>query len=178
MKEEDGFRDGSLGRPVGELAFDDDSIGFAERERVHVRKRFVPDFEWVTFEHPSRHNLLTVPLSKARVALIGTAGAHGSEQDPMSPMGELRVLSIDAEDLVLTHPGYDTQRASEDPNVVFPTQTLQMLAAEGFIGSVAATSISTMGFIPVGRRVIEKLVPAVVAELKKEGADLALLVPA
>jgi D-proline reductase (dithiol) PrdB len=96
----------------------------------------------------------------------------------MSPTGELRVLPIDAGDLVLTHPGYDTQRASEDPEVVFPLQTLQLLAAEGFIGSVAAISISTMGFIPDGRRVIEKLVPAVVTELTKEGIDLALLVPA
>lgn len=57
-------------------------------------------------------------------------------------------------------------------------QTLQMLAAEGFIGSVAANSISTMGFIPDGRRVIEELVPAVVTELTKESIDLALLVPA
>lgn len=96
----------------------------------------------------------------------------------MSPRGELRVIPSGAEDLVLTHPGYDTQRASEDPEVVFPSQALEMLAAEGFIGSVAATSISTMGFIPVGRRVLEKLVPAVVTELRNQRVDLALLVPA
>lgn len=157
---------------------DDDSIGFAERERVHVRKRFVPDFEWVSFDTPSRRNPLPVPLREARVGLIGTAGAHRSAEDPMSPRGELRVIPTDVDDLVLTHPGYDTQRAGEDPEVVFPLQTLQMLAADGVIGSVAGTAISTMGFIPVGRRVTEKLVPAVVTELKKESVDLALLVPA
>lgn len=157
---------------------EDDSIGFSQRERAGLRKASVPNFEWMTFETPSRRNLLPVPLSNARVALIGTAGAHLSEEPPMSPRGELRVLPIDAGDLVLTHPGYDTQRASEDPEVVFPLQTLRMLAAEGFVGSVAATSISTMGFIPDGRRVTEKLVPAVVPELTKESVDLALLVPA
>lgn len=157
---------------------EDDSIGFAERERAHVRKRFVPDFEWVIFDTPSRRNLLALPLSEARVGLVTTAGAHRSAEDPMSPRGELRVIPSGAEDLVLTHPGYDTQRASEDPEVVFPSQALEMLAAEGFIGSVAATSISTMGFIPVGRRVLEKLVPAVVTELRDQRIDLALLVPA
>lgn len=156
----------------------DDSIGFAERERAYIRERFVPDFEWVTFETPSDRNLLPLPLNEGRIALIGTAGAHRAGEPPMSPTGELRFLPLDTEDLVLTHPGYDTQRASENPEVVFPLQTLQMLAAEGFIGSVAANAISTMGFIPDGRRVIEELVPAVVTELKKEGADLALLVPA
>lgn len=157
--------------------FEDDSIGFAERERAHVRKRFVPHFEWVRFDAPSRRNLLPLALNQARVALVGTAGAHLAGEPGMSPRGELRVLPIDA-DVVLTHPGYDTERAGDDPEVVFPLQTLQTLADESFIGSVATTSISTMGFIPNGRRVINDLVPAVVAELKKEDVDLALFVPA
>lgn len=158
--------------------FEDDSIGFAERERTHVRKRFVPDFEWVTFETPSRRNLLSLPLKEARIALIGTAGAHGHAQDPMSPRGELRILPTDSRELVLTHPGYDTQRAGEDPEVVFPLQALKLLEEEGSIGSASPTAISTMGFIPVGRRVIEKLVPEVVTELTKQDVDLALFVPA
>lgn len=157
-------------------ALADDSIGFAARERAYVRERFVPGFEWITFETPSPPNILAPPLNEARVALVGTAGAHPRGEPPMSPTGELCVLPIDT-DLVLSHPGYDTQRASLDPEVVFPVQTLQMLVSEGFIGS-APVSISTMGFIPDGRRVTEKLVPTVVAELKKERIDLALLVPA
>lgn len=156
----------------------DDSIGFAEVERAHVRKRFVPDFEWVLFDSPSRRNLLPLQLTKARVGLVGTAGAHRSGEAPLSPTGEVSILPIDAADLVFSHPGYDTQRATDDPEVVYPLQTLQMLASEGFIGSVAATSVSTMGYIPDGRRVIEHLVPAVVKELTKEDIDLALLVPA
>lgn len=96
----------------------------------------------------------------------------------MSPRGELRFLRNDVVELELTHPGYDTQRASQDPEVVFPLQALQMLAAGGSVGSIAATSISTMGFIPDGRRVMEDLVPPVVEELRREGVDLALFVPA
>lgn len=157
---------------------EDDSTGFAQLERDHVRRRFVPDFEWVTFDTPSPRNLLSLPLSESRVALIGTAGAHRSDEPPMSPTGELRIVPLDADDVVLSHPGYDTERASDDPEVVFPLQTLQMLAGEGFIGSVAAIAISTMGFIPVGARVLDRLVPRVLHELAKEDVDLALLVPA
>jgi len=158
--------------------FEDDSIGFAQRERDHVRRRFVPDFEWVIFDAPSPRNPLPLPLSKSRVALIGTAGAHRAAEAPMSPTGELRIVPLDADDVVLSHPGYDTERASGDPEVVFPLQTLQMLAGEGFIGSVAPNALSTMGFIPDGLRVTDRLVPELLSELANEDVDLALLVPA
>lgn len=162
----------------GQLDFEDDSTGFAQRERNHVRRRFVPDFEWVVFDTPSPRNLLSLPLHKSRVALIGTAGAHRAGEAPMSPTGELRILSLDADDVVLTHPGYDTERASADPEVVFPLQTLQVLAGEGFIGSVAPFAISTMGFIPKAMRVLERLGPPIVDKLAADDVDLALLVPA
>lgn len=96
----------------------------------------------------------------------------------MSPTAEVRIVPLDADDIVLTHPGYDTERASDDPEVVFPLQTLQMLEGEGLIGSVAPTAISTMGFIPVGERVLDRLVPRVLSELARNDVDLALLVPA
>lgn len=163
---------------TGAPDFEDDSIAFAQRERDHVGRRFVPDLSGSSSTLPSPGNLLPLPLSTSRVALIGTAGAHGAAEAPMSPRGELRVVLLDADDIVLSHPGYDTERASDDPEVVFPLQTLQMLAGEGFIGSVAPNALSTMGFIPDGRRVIERLVPELLSELGKEHVALALLVPA
>lgn len=96
----------------------------------------------------------------------------------MSPRGEVRFVPVDAPEIQLTHPGYDTARASGDPEVVFPRNTLRSLASEGLIGEEARSTISTMGFIPRGQRILEELVPEVVQRLRDEDVHLALLVPA
>jgi hypothetical protein len=61
---------------------------------------------------------------------------------------------------------------------VFPVGTLRALVEAGSIGSVAPTAVSTMGYIPRGERVLERLVPPTVDLLRSEEVDLALLVPA
>jgi hypothetical protein len=120
----------------------DDSAGFDDLERTFVR-RFVPEFDWLTFSKPSPRHPLPVPLQNVRVGLVTTAGAHLPEQDPMSPTGDVRLIPVeDAGRLQLNHIGYDTARASRDPNVVVPTGSLQRLVAEGFIGSLAPTLVS------------------------------------
>ncbi len=96
----------------------------------------------------------------------------------MSPRGEVRFVPVDAADIELTHPGYDTERASQDPEVVFPVGALRALEDDGVIGELAPTAVSTMGYIPDGRRVLDELVPQVVECLRNEEVDLALLVPA
>jgi hypothetical protein len=163
--------------PIPELP-EDDSEGFDLIERDYIRRKLVPDFEWLAFTRPSPRNRLSVPLSRARVALISTAGAHLPEQRPMGPGGDLRLIPIDAPRIRLSHVGYDTERASRDPEVVFPVGTLRALVEAGSIGSVAPTAVSTMGYIPRGERVLERLVPPTVDLLRSEEVDLALLVPA
>lgn len=96
----------------------------------------------------------------------------------MSPRGELRFLPSDTNELELSHPGYDTERATQDPDVVFPLATMRRLAADRVIGSLAPSAVSTMGFIPRGERIVNDLVPEVVDYLRNEQVDLALLVPA
>lgn len=155
----------------------DDSVGFDDLERDFVR-RFVPDFDWLDFPVPSPRHTLKVPLRGARVALVGSAGAHLPDQEPIPPDGDVRLIPNDAVDLRLAHVGYDTERASKDPDVVFPLRALHRLVAEGTIGSVAPTAVSTMGFVPDGHRVLEHTVPATVEVLRREEVDLALLVPA
>jgi D-proline reductase (dithiol) PrdB len=157
-------------------AFTDDSAGFADLERDHVR-RYVPGFDWVEFSAPSPRIAPAVGLSQARIGLVSTAGAHPHDADAMAPGGEIRALPVGAT-VVLTHPGYDTRRASQDVDVVYPVASLLALAARGAIGSLAPTAISTMGFIPDGRAVLERLAPLAVSNLRAEQVDLALLVPA
>jgi hypothetical protein len=156
----------------------DDSAGFDDLERTFVR-RFVPEFDWLRFDEPSARHPLPVPLHQARVGLVATAGAHLPEQDPMTPRGEVRLIPVkDAGRLRLSHIGYDTERASRDPDVVVPAWSLQRLADAGFIGSVAPTIVSSMGFVPRGVDVLERSVPEAVDALRADEVDLALLVPA
>lgn len=158
--------------------FEDDSEGFDRVERAYVRAHLVPDFEWLDFDRPSPRHLLRVPLAEARVGLVTTAGVHLPTQRPMGPGGRARLVPVDADDIVLSHEGYDVERAGEDPEVVYPVRTLRTLAEAGFIGSLAPTAISTMGYCPDGRHVLERSVPPMIERLRSEEVDLALLVPA
>lgn len=164
--------------PREEPTLEDDSAGFDLTERAYIRAELVPHFEWLDFALPSPRTRLLIPLAEARVALVSTAGAHLPDQRPMGPGGQLRMIPVDAPEIVLSHEGYDVERATKDPEVVFPVRTLRALADVGFIGSLAPTAVSTMGYVPRGRRVLERLVPPTIDRLRSEEVDLALLVPA
>lgn len=155
----------------------DDTAGFPALEADFVR-RLVPSFDWVHCDSPSPRNPLRIPLARARVGLVTTAGAHLPGQDPPGRRGEARLVPLDAPQVVLTHPGYDTERASADPEVVVPARTLPALAGEGLIGEVAPVGVSTMGFVPDGACVGSRSVPVAVEALADQEVDLALLVPA
>lgn len=163
---------------TGQLTLDDDSEGYDEAEREYVRRHFFPTFEWLDFDAPSPRNRLRKPLGSARIGLISTAGAHLPGQRPMGPGGSIRSVPADAEEIELTHEGYDTVRAGQDPEVVFPARTLLSLAAERKIGSLAPLAVSLMGYIPEGRRVYERTLPAAHELLASQDVDLALLIPA
>lgn len=161
-----------------EPTYDDDSAGFDLTERAYIRQELVPDFEWLDFSGPSPRNRLPIPLAQARVALVSTAGAHLPDQRRMGAGGDLRMIPVDAPEILLSHEGYDIERAAKDPEVVFPVQTLRALADAGFMGSLATTAVSTMGYVPRGHRVLERVVPPTIDRLRSEEVDLALLVPA
>lgn len=161
-----------------ENALEDDSAGFDLVERAHIRKNLVHDFEWIDVAEASPRNRLRMPLAKARVGLVSTAGAHLPDQRRMGPGGDVRMVPVDAREILLSHGGYDTDRASRDPEVVLPVRSLQRLADDRFIGSLAPTAISTMGYVPRGERILERVVPPAIERLRSEEVDLALLVPA
>lgn len=156
----------------------DDSAGFATTERDFVRQVVgVSDFDWVRETDPSPRNPLPVTLSEARVTLVSTAGAHLAGTRPLGAGGTAAAIPADAP-YELTHVGYDTTRALADPDVVYPIRRLQALANAGFIGSLAPTVISTMGFVPDGRRLLTRAVPLALECMLAEQAHVARLVPA
>ena len=87
--------------------------------------------------------------------------------DTSTPPDELRV----------THFAYDLKDAREDPNVVFPLEPLRKLVAEGCLGSLTSQAFTFMGGIYSARKVREELAPELVAQVRDQRADLALLVP-
>lgn len=155
--------------------------GFAQVEYEHVRGHLRASFDWVTFDEPSARRLPERPISRSRVALVATAGAHLPDQ-PAFVLGKegdssYRELPADASEFRLSHVGYDTRRASEDPDVVFPLSLLRRLAAEGEIGEVAPRAFSFMGYIPETGPLLRQTGPEVARKLLADAVDLVVLVP-
>ena len=152
---------------------------FLTRERTYVRS-FFPAFDWVTEDAPSPRNPLRVPLGRATVGLVSTAGAFGRGQERFSTGddGDASHRAFGWDEAVrFAHPGYDTRRARRDAEVVLPRRTLDRLAADGTIGGTPARAFSLMGYIPDPRQLLEETAPLVAAELLADAVDLVLLVP-
>ncbi|HEV7677665.1 MAG TPA: glycine/sarcosine/betaine reductase selenoprotein B family protein [Candidatus Dormibacteraeota bacterium] len=154
----------------------DDSHGFADLERAHVRATYLPDFEWTAYGEPSPRNRLSVPLRDARVGLVDTSGAHVAGTPPVGSSGRAALIPVDAE-IALTHPGFDVERALRDPDVVHPVHALRRLAERGVIGEVASTTVSVMGGVLIAQRLLDRGVPATVQAMSEQQVDLVLLVP-
>lgn len=160
-------------------------MSFLDIEEDFIRRKVLPDFAWVSFDEPTEPNRLKKPISQCRVALITTSGAYlpanqerfetkkrlGDDTSRIIPNGTA------PEEIALAHPGYDTRRAKEDLDTVFPYQLLNRFAEQGLIGEAAPRHFSFMGFVPRPERLIWKSAPNVSHLLKEDGVDLAILVP-
>jgi D-proline reductase (dithiol) PrdB len=160
-------------------------MSFLDIERDFVRRKVLPDFEWTRFELATEPNPLTRPIKECRVALVVTAGAYlrGSQDrfDVKNPLGDdsFRIIPSNTapEEIALAHPGYDTKRAGQDLDTVFPYQLLNKLAAQDVIGKAAPRHFSFMGYVPRPERLIWRTAPQVGRLLREDGVDLVILVP-
>lgn len=158
---------------------------FSVVEGDFLRSKFLPDFEWTRFDRPTEPVALARPIKEARVALVVTAGAYLPEgQEPFNTKTVLgddsfRIIPGDtrSEDIALSHPGYDTRRAAQDLDCVFPLALLRELQAEGAIGEVAPRHVSFMGYIPRPEHLMAETAPEAARNLANDGVDLAILVP-
>lgn len=90
------------------------------------------------------------PLSQRRVAIVSSAGlVVRGDQVFRGRDADYRAIPTETQpnDLLCSHISinFDRNGFQEDWNVVFPRDRLDELAAEGAIGSVAATHYSFMG---------------------------------
>jgi D-proline reductase (dithiol) PrdB len=120
------------------------------------------------------------PLAGRRVAIVSSAGlvARG-ERAFRGREADYRVIPATTrpQELLCSHISINFDRTGfqEDWNVIFPLDRLRELAAEGTIGSVAATHYSFMGAAEPSQ--MEGAVREVAGRLKQDNVDAVLLPP-
>jgi len=81
------------------------------------------------------------------------------------------------DDIAFAHEHFDHAAVDADPQVLVPLDHLADLVSEGVIGMLTANAISFMGYQPDVSRVLDELIPTLLAAVRAEGAQAALLVP-
>jgi D-proline reductase (dithiol) PrdB len=132
---------------------------------------------------------MEVPLSRARVALISSAGLARSDDEPFDQDGErrdpwwgdpsIRIIPRDVEPAAVRtyHLHIDPRPASEDLDCVLPLRRLQELVDDGVVGESAPRHPSMMGYQLRDDPVVEITAPAIGRILTEDQVDLALFVP-
>ena len=122
---------------------------------------------------------VTKELKDMKVALATAAGVHHKEQTRFNLAGDFtwrKVLNEwPSSELMVSHGGYDNGDVNKDINCMFPVDRLNELAAEGFIGSVAAVHAGFMGGGGNQEKFKNETGPAIAAMLKEEGVDAVIL---
>ncbi len=124
---------------------------------------------------------LAVPVNRARVMLLNSAGVHVKTEPPFQPTNDLSFRCIPADSdparLRPSHPTPMRRPGLRDVNVVFPYQRLAELAAEGVIGGVTDVHLSMLGAIKRLRLLVDEVGPAIATEARAHGCDLMFIVP-
>ncbi len=156
-------------------------VDYIARTRAQYDALGYPPYQWVVNATSPPFAPLAKPMDRCRVGLVASGGIYRKGQIAFHYRDDFsfRMIPKDTlvEDLRITHFAYDLTDARQDPNVVFPLETLRKLAAEGRIGQLAPNAYTFMGGIYSARRVRKGLAPAIAERLVKEQVDLAILVP-
>ncbi len=143
-----------------------------------------PPYRW-TVNTSAPFTPLTKPLEACRVSLLTSGGISHRSRPPFhaEARDDLRVDAVDPGSAVsefeVNDSYYDTRDARRDLNVVFPIERLRELARDGVIGSIAPRLWSGfMGRTYKRTQVIEEAAPALARELRRDGVEVLVLVPA
>ncbi len=148
--------------------------------RISIRAyrwRTIADTPWAT---------LRVPLGRARVALVTSAGLYrpGVDADFGTREGEVisaRYLPSDTPVTALaigqTSDAFDRADLLKDKNLALPLDRLYELAADGTIGEVAPRAVSFNGSMVAPGRFLKETAPGIVDALLADEVDAALFVP-
>jgi D-proline reductase (dithiol) PrdB len=146
---------------------------------------------WVDREpaHEIPWTPLGKPLRECTVAMVSSGALalrsdtpfdlDGERQNPWWGDPSFRLIPKDAteRDVRLYHLHVDTSYAEEDINCILPLERLLELESSGEIGRSAPSHYSFMGFLLDPREFVKASVPAMIARMKEERVDVAILVP-
>ena len=157
------------------------TVDYITRITDNYSKLGYTPYEWVHNHDTPPWTPLRKPLSDCRLGLIASGGLYIKGQVAFHFKDDLSFRAIPTDvntnDLRTSHFAYDQTDAREDPNVVFPIDTLRGLVKEGVIGELAGHAYTFMGGIYSSRRVRDELAPQLTERLLAERVDAALLVP-
>jgi len=159
-------------------------IRYVDRLNEFYKSQGFPPYAW-TVNEDAPLTRLAKPLAQCRVSMLTAGGVSRRAAAPWNPnaRNDLRLdeVASDApsDDFQIHDAYYDHSDADRDLNCLFPIDRLRELAAEGVIKEVAARLWSGfMGRIYKRTAVMQESAPALAAELRKDGVDLFVLVPA
>lgn len=146
---------------------------------------------WIKMEQPRPipWTPLTKPLAESTIAMVTSAGIALKEDKPFDQEGErqnpwwgdpsFRVLPQDtrSEGVNLYHMHISSSLVEQDMNTLFPLPLLLELEAQGEIGQAAANHYSYMGYILNPEVLLCESIPGMVARMKADGVDAAVMVP-
>lgn len=156
-------------------------VDYIPRIRDKYANAGYPPYQWVENPTPPPWQPLRQPLSACRLGLVASGGIYVTGQVAFHYKDDtsFRVIPTDVRtaDLRATHFAYDLTDTRQDPNVVFPLDTLRRLVGAGVIGELAPWAYTFMGGIYSARRVQEELAPQLTERLLTDQVDIVLLVP-
>src|SRR5512143_3405782 len=116
-------------------------VDYIERTREQYNALGYPPYQWVESTTAPPWAPLPKKLSQCKVGLIGSGGIYQEGQVAFHYKDDLSFRIIDTPaptaNLRATHFPYVHTDPRSDPNVVFPVDSLNHLARERFIGSLA-----------------------------------------
>ncbi len=122
---------------------------------------------------------VTKPLSEMTVAIVTAAGVHLKSDERFNLAGDtsFRIIPRDAkaEDLMVTHGGYDNSDVNKDINSMFPIDRLRELKEAGFIKETAESHIGFMGGGGNVKVFVEETGPKIAEILKEENVDAVVI---
>ncbi len=179
--------DQTLDALLGFAPDSDSTIGYMRRTRAYYSAiGYTTPYRWAHYL-TAPFAPLTRPLKETRIAIVTTAAPFQPDKGDQGPGAPYNggakfytVYSGDTSvdhDLRISHIGYDrTHTTATDSNTWFPLPALRRAAAAGRIGPVAPRFHGA----PTNRShrvTVETDAPEILARVRADGADAALIVP-
>jgi len=161
-----------------------DPINFVALINNYYQSKGYPPYRW-TVNDDAPLSPLSKPLSDCTLSMLTSGGISYKTAEPFNPIAkdDFRLDGIDsasADDAFQINDSYyDHRDAEKDLNVIFPLARLRELARDGVIGRVADRLWSGfMGRIYKRQHIIDEAAPRFAEELKRDGVDAIVMVPA